>query len=384
MTIRRAFLGLAVLLVAVAASAEFAFVSKPYLQSPVGGAVTVMWVTSGRCLSWVEYGERDALDRKQFHSRHGLMDVSDRFQRATLTGLKPGATYSYRACSREIVKLLPYEVAYGATIQSDVYRFTVPEPDAAAVSFVVFNDMHQKLELRDALFPLAKQRPFDLAFLNGDILNYLQSSRQAGTQLAKPYAELCGGERPFVFVRGNHEARGYEARNLLDAIDTPDGRYYYSFDWGPVHFVVLDTGEDKEDDHREYGGLVDFATYRAEEMAWLEREVRSTAFKNAPFRIVMAHMPILGERRRRSDAWQKAWCALLSEAKVDLHIAGHYHEFAIHEPKAGLRAYPVIIGGGSSLKTATLIHVSATVTAIDVTVTSARGKTLGTYRVGRS
>ena len=391
MTVRRSSLGLAILWVfmlaaqaAVAAEGDaFALVTKPYLQSPVGGAVTVMWVTNGQCLSWVEFGEGDALDRTQFNSRHGLMDASDRFQRATLTGLKPGTAYAYRACSRKIVKLLPYEVAYGETIKSDVCRFTVPKPDAESVSFVVFNDMHQKPELRDALFPLAKERPFDLGFLNGDILDYLQSSRQAVTQLAKPYAEFFEGGRPFVFVRGNHEARGYEARHLLDAVGTPEGRYYFSFDWGPVHFVVLDTGEDKEDDHLEYGGLVDFDTYRTEQTVWLEREVESVAFKKAPFRIVMAHMPILGRRRRSGDAWQVAWCTLLSDAKVDLHIAGHYHEFAIHEPGQGGRTYPVIIGGGSDLDSAAVIHVAATETAIDVTATGARGQALGTYRVSK-
>ena len=68
-----------------------------------------------------------------------------------------------------------------------------------------------------------------------------------------------------MYVRGNHETRGRFARSLHDYIATPNGKFYYSFDAGPVHFVVLDTGEDKEDSHPAYSGLTDFTGYREEQ-----------------------------------------------------------------------------------------------------------------------
>lgn len=38
--------------------------------------------------------------------------------------------------------------------------------------------------------------------------------------------------------------RGPFARQLLDYVPTPEGRFYYARDAGPVPLRVLDTGED--------------------------------------------------------------------------------------------------------------------------------------------
>ncbi|MFX5956655.1 hypothetical protein ABTF01_19885, partial [Acinetobacter baumannii] len=69
------------------------------------------------------------------------------------------------------------------------------------------------------------------------------------------------------------------------------GKYYYAYQWGPVYNIVLDTGEDKPDDAPVYAGIVDFDSYRREQAAWLEQEMQKPAFKKAPFRVVMMHIP---------------------------------------------------------------------------------------------
>ena len=49
-----------------------------------------------------------------------------------------------------------------------------------------------------------------------------------------------------------------------------EDKYYYSFNHGPVHIIVLDTGEDKADSHPVYAGLADFDKYRDSQAEWLK------------------------------------------------------------------------------------------------------------------
>ncbi|MFA6240867.1 MAG: FN3 domain-containing metallophosphoesterase family protein [Candidatus Hydrogenedentales bacterium] len=357
-------------------------VSLPYLQNPSPDSMKVMWETNQPCVGWVEYGEGASLDQKAVGSHHGLIDANEAFCKVPLTGLKPGTSYSYRAVSKAILKFNPYEVTFGETTASETYSFTTPGPNRESVTFVSFNDLHASKKLRDLLFPIAKQAPFDLAFFNGDLMSSVNSREHAVNHLVVPGAELCGGTVPFILVRGNHETRGSYARKLMDVVATPDNRYYFSFDWGPVHFVVLDSGEDKPDSDKEYSGLVDFDRYRDEETAWLKQEVASEAFARAPFRVAFMHMPLFGGGYGQQDCTKK-WAELLNAGNVDLLVSGHTHKHEIVEPQPGVHAYPIIIGGGSEPGSATVIRVTATRDQLDVTMTGDNGETLATRQVKR-
>jgi hypothetical protein len=74
--------------------------------------------------------------------------------------------------------------------------------------------------------------------------------------------ELFASEVPVYFARGNHETRGPFSVCFPDYFPTPTGKLYYSFRQGPVHFIVLDCGEDKPGSDIEYSGLAQFDAYR--------------------------------------------------------------------------------------------------------------------------
>jgi len=361
--------------------APLQFVSLPYLQNPLPDSMTVMWLTNQPCLGWVEYGEGAALDQKAFSSHNGLVDANEVLCKIPLTGLKPGTTYSYRAVSKAISRFLPYEVTFGETKTSETYQFTTPGPNADAVSFVVFNDLHSSRKMRDLVFPIAKKESFNLAFFNGDVMTHVDNRDQVVNHLVVPGAELCAGAVPFVLVRGNHDTRGGFARHLMEYVATPDDRFYFSFDWGPVHFVVLDLGEDKPDSAPVYGGLVAFDQYRDEETAWLQKEVESEAFKRAPFRVSLSHIPLFGNGDQ--EEFVKKWAALLNAGKIDLHISAHTHTFALIDPSPGEHDYPVIIGGAPDLGAGTLVRVKATRDQLDFTVTGDNGTALATRQIKR-
>ena len=331
-------------------------IAGPYLQNATPDAVTVMWITDKPCLSWVDYGPTPELGSRLQDSRDGLLDAQEVIHRIRLTGLTPGQPCHYRAVSQEIVLFNPYNVEFGYRVEGDVTQFTPPRPDADRVSFVTVNDVHNRRDTWKELHALAAREPFDFLVANGDLLSHAQDHNQVTKLFIEPATEPLNGARPLVFVRGNHEARGQHARHLLDYVDTPKGNYYYSFTWGPVHFLVLDGGEDKPDDNKEYFGLVNFEPYLRKQAEWVAEQVKTDAFKQAAFRVVFCHIPLnatlggLDYRNPIIDA--------LNGAGVDLTISGHTHRPAYLEPEGG-RDYPILIGGSHEPEKATLICVEA-------------------------
>jgi len=357
-------------------------VAGPYLQNPSRTSMTVMWITDQKCTSWVEYGTGDSPDQKAFNSQHGLIDADQTIHRVTIDGLSSGKKYTYRVCSKEILTFEPYKVTYGETLTGDTYTFKTLSGDRESISFIVLNDIHQRDELLTTLVKTAASTPYDIVFLNGDILGDIEDEPQIIDHVLKPCSDLFAKEIPFVYIRGNHETRGKFARMLPNYLALPGNRYYYSFDHGPVHFIVMDGGEDKDDSQFEYSGLADFYRYRDEQKAWLAKEIRTNACKKATFRVVLVHMP-----PRQSDDWRgqtdmnNKWRPLLNRGKIDLLISGHTHKYSVLEPEKGIRSYPMIIGGAPKDGEATVIRVDASKKKLEVTMTRNDGEVVGRYEL---
>jgi acid phosphatase type 7 len=140
-----------------------------------------------------------------------------------------------------------------------------------------------------------------------------------------------------VFVRGNHETRGPMARRLTDYSPGRNERFYWSFDHGPAHFVVLDSGEDKPDTDKEYAGLVNFTPYREEQAEWLRADLVGDAARRAKFRIVFSHQPsAFGSLDHFGvKEIQRLWDPIINEAGVQLWLSGHIHDFMQRAPHEG-------------------------------------------------
>ncbi|MBN2376285.1 MAG: metallophosphoesterase family protein [Sedimentisphaerales bacterium] len=371
-----------IMLVGVPSWSAVEIIAGPYLQSPTESSMTVMWMTDVNSTGLVEYGSREDLSYKAISSHDGLIDANERIHQVTIYGLKPGGTYSYRAVSQEIIIFEPYKVTYGETAKSVVYDFTTLDQGKKNITFIVLNDVHENVENMKDRLARAGSQPYDLVFLNGDILSHLETEEQIVNKLLKPCSEIFASRIPFCFVRGNHEARGKYARQLKNYLGSADQKYYYSFDHGPIHFVVLDSGEDKEDSHWAYSGLNDFDRYRDQERQWLVSEIESAAFKSAKFRVVLTHIPLFGSGQGHGtlDCREK-WAPLLNKGKVDLHISGHTHRYAVLESVPGEHDYPIIIGGGPQKEGGTFIRVEATENELAVTMTRDDGEIVGSFKV---
>ncbi|MEA9411977.1 FN3 domain-containing metallophosphoesterase family protein [Flavobacterium sp. PL02] len=356
------------------------FLTKPYLQAPTNDGITIMWLTNQLCLNWVEYGETEKLGIKAQQCAHGMMNINSRINTVTLTNLKPDTTYYYKVFSKQILDFQPYKITFGDIINSETYYFKTLNPKAKEVSWLVLNDIHDRPKSFGELIQLNQNKPYDFVFLNGDMFDYQTDENQIINHLLNP-CSLFSTEKPFMLVRGNHETRGKYSRNLLDYYYNYDKKEYYTFKMGPVFTIVLDTGEDKKDSHPVYGGTVNYDSYREEQAVWLEKQMKSKAFKNAPFRVVMMHIPHYhSDEEHGTTECRRLFGPLFEKYKIDLFVAGHTHEYGMFEPNKD-HSHHFVIGGGPETGIRTLIRIEANTKVLNLQMLNDSGKEIGLFQL---
>ena len=360
----------------------FTFKTEPYLQALTPTSVSIMCITSKDATTWVEYGE-NIPNRKEQSESDGFKEANQTVFNIKLTHLSPGRTYYYKVCSKEITSFKPYELTYGKQIETAVFKFTTPSTSSDKVSCLILNDIHDRPTSFSDLISLNNGIPYDFVFLNGDMFDYQENEKQLIDHLIAPCTELFAKETPFILSRGNHETRGKFARDIKPYFAYPTGDYYFAFKQGSVFFIVLDTGEDKPDDAEVYAGIVNFDDYREKQAGWLNKVMESKAYKEAPHKVVLMHIPPY-----HSGDWhgtmhcRELFSPLFENHKVDMVISGHTHQYGIHGPDDD-HSYPIIIGGGPQDGKRTLIRLDASLNELKVVMTADNNLVVGEYSVKR-
>lgn len=359
---------------------EHRFLTPPYLQVLTSSGVDIVFLTSNRAYSWVEYGE-DQLAQKAQEESDGFIEAYQRINVIRIRNLKPGTTYKYRIVSKEISSFKPYELVYGKQITSEQYSFITPVEDAESVTCLVFNDIHDRPHSFKDLMAVRGEKSYDFAFLNGDMFDYQEDEQQIIDHLLLPVTAQFASEKPFIMSRGNHETRGKFRREFKDYFSYPTDKYYYSFKQGPVYWIILDTGEDKPDDHPVYAGIVDFDGYRREQALWLEQVVQRKEYRQAAYRVVMMHIPPFysGDWHGTTHC-REVFDPIFNDNKIDLVISGHTHRYGVHPPSEE-HSYPIIIGGGPKEGNRTIIHVEANHRNLAIEMKRDDGQVVGEYAI---
>lgn len=358
--IRVWIIGIVFPLYAIAGQPSVKITHGPYLQNLSENEVTVVWTTDKPCKSWVEFSKKEdgknfysQLSRKAYASQDGLCCV-DTLHRVTITGLEKNTTYFYRVLSQEVKELLPYRPVLGNIVSTDIWKkpltFTTLNGRQETLSMVMINDIHGKNDLQKKLLEMAPPQNVDMVVFCGDMCNYINKQSDIFTGFLDTSVGLFASRKPFVYVRGNHETRGAYARNFFRYLAGPEGKFYYAFTYGPIRFVVLDSGEDKPDTDVEYSGLVDFDNYILEQKEWLARELESPEFRAASFRVVLSHIPFGKGGWYGSERLRKQLLPLLEGARIDLMLSGHNHTFGFMD-KGKVTAFPIIVNSNNSVLT---------------------------------
>ena len=270
----------------------------PYLQfpaDPAKGSVTIVWETAAPTEGWVEYGV--APQGEKVASRTAAQKAAR--HEVTLKDLHPGTGYFYR---------LRGEVAGSGS-------FVIPDAAKKSVRFAVFGDSRAYDDATLKLIARVEADRPEFLIGTGDYVNTAGEGAN-WKEFFDSFGALISRVAVFPAV-GNHDvgygagAGGYRHYFLL-----PEGRLYYSFNWGRCHFVALDLlpGETIEP--------------RSEEYKWLERDLASAA--EADFIFVYFHQPMRNcgmHGTEDAEAVEASVLPLLEKFGVEASFAGHEHNY---------------------------------------------------------
>lgn len=278
------------------------------------------------CTMWVEVDNKNYYDHSNGVLRSGKFLHIAHIPQSALNNAK-----KYTVHLRRINKRKPYFTDFGA-VEKTEYDF---KPIAEKNEYHIINlaDSHSLIDA-----PIRSGSYFgdelDLLILNGDIPNHSDN-----IEYFKAIYMISGGiskgRIPCIFSRGNHDMRGVCAEQLEYYTPTSKGKSYFTFSLGPIWGLVLDTAEDKDDSHEEYGCTVCCSAFREEESLFIEDVVASGEYKKFPVRLIISHNPFTYKMEPPFDIEEglyKSWSENLGKITPTLMLTGHLHECFLEAP----------------------------------------------------
>lgn len=335
----------------------------PYLSNPDKDSLCISWETAGLVPTFLEYkvkGSKDAPVRLFSGKANGIVR-HDTTHFIHIQGIKPGVEYEY-----ELFYLTP---VMNSTASFGVKRsFCIPEENEKNFSFLCFSDIHSDVGFINRAMATPEAEKASFITLLGDNLSHAAGREALYRGIIDPIISTnkTKQDKPLVFVRGNHEQLGVYAADYFKVMRHPSGNTHYAFSYGDVCFVVLDCGDDhnEEADHP----LFSNTAMRQKEKKFIEEVVKSDAFQKASYRVIMLHIPPLNS----DNAVQAAVHDMLqplrkAKCPPDLLLAGHIHSYmrvdansdsyhpvtrsryAERFPKTMLSPFPVVVSDNDTV-----------------------------------
>jgi predicted phosphodiesterase len=376
------FLTLILIPFGVFAQSDFGIKYGPYLQNVGENEATVVWVTNGHALGWVEVAPDDpsnfyAEERPKYFETANGRKVTGMLHRVTIKGLRKGTKYRYRIYAREILDDIRWDVQYGkiaASSPSKLFNFTTLDASKDETHFAVINDIHAHNDILDSLVKTVRINELDFMIFNGDMMSHINSEQQLFEGFVNTSVKLFASNLPFFYARGNHETRGPFSTRYMDYFPTSTGVPYYAFKQGPAFFLFLDGGEDKPDSDIEYGGLSAFDAYREEQTEWLKKIVESKEFKEAPVRIVVIHIPPFRSNWYGTLEIERLFVPILNKANIQLMLSGHIHRHSFREKGESDNQFPILVNSSNDL-----LDIRISGQKIHIKVLDTQGKVFKTF-----
>lgn len=239
----------------------------------------------------------------------------------------------YRLIYREMKERRPYFSVTGEP-QEQRFRFKAVE-GGGKLRYFFLADVHGK---DDAAIKAGRYfgEELDFLVLGGDLSS--DTSKPEGLLRAHHLAwGITGGARPVVYVRGNHEQWGPYSEEHARYLPTDHGRSHYTFRLGAVWGIVLDSGADKPDNHKEFGHTSAASAYRREVTHFLHQVAANAATEYAApgvkRRLVFCHIPFTMKYRPPYNMDQEllsGWAKFVGqELRPDLMLFGHLHRCVV-------------------------------------------------------
>ena len=344
------------------------FALRPYAQLVGPGMLEIRWRTARPATGWVRWTQDPALPPERWAVARwvedGMVAANTVAHRVRVPWPDEGKALRFEAVSEAVERFGAYDIRLAAPEGAGACTLKPQRGAGGEVSLAMLNDVHGRTGLIPKALALPAAREVAFALFNGDCLDDCANQVGAEKRFLSTLPKVCEAGFPVLFLRGNHEYRGAMARRLRENLaPLACGRFYGAFTLGPVRVVCLDSGEDKPDDVKVYGGLIAADPYLEEQAAWLRGEVASPAWQEAKWRVVVSHIPPVSEHPKE-DAWhgptrlRTLVSPILRDARVTVWLCGHTHRRFTRKPDAG-HPYPIVIGGGPSEQACTAVVLRA-------------------------
>lgn len=293
---------------------------------------TITWKTdvntqAGQVQYWVlssnKLGEQQALAAQvaKVDSNWGAFNVHT----ATLTGLQPGTRYAYK---------LGTDGSW-----SEQYQFTTAQAKPDRYKFLVFGDSQSvNYDVWRTTLHQAYQANSDAAFFvnMGDLVDVGQEYGQWYNWFNATHGVL--EKIPVMPLVGNHETYVPGGKPAMPTLFTdqfklpmngPEGLkgQVYSFDYGDVHFVMLDTQIGEEG--RFVPGMLE------KQKKWLADDLAAT---KQQWKLVFVHRALYNNKAEGNAIVQAGFAPIIDQYHADIVFTAHDHVYAHTYPLYGGRA----------------------------------------------
>ena len=316
----------------------------PWVTEARTDRVTIVWTSDVPGMAYVELSDGTKVwetfaGRRVFHRLHSVR----------IDGLQPGAELRYRVGGQELADdSNARNPEFGDFYTGDWHSVRTFDPKAPECRFSVFNDVHNRVQWYEALAAQVDSASTDFLFLNGDIASAANHELDGFVRLEiEPLGSLTAGI-PVLFGRGNHEGRGNNVELMAQVYPNSDpAPFYYTFRQGPVAFIVFDAGETGKSRSILYSGGDVYEDYLNEQIEWAKKAMKEPAFRKAPVKICLLHVPMI-DHPNKNDYLLQRWLnvhmvPMLNKAGVDLMIGADLHTQMYCEAGTMHNDFPIFV-----------------------------------------
>lgn len=291
---------------------------------------------------------------------------------------KRGAQY-IAALTTQASDIQCYQLLQGEVVlQRGGFR-SAPADGDATIFFSVMGDLGKNSSDQQAVLTQLKGVRSDLLLITGDVAYDEGTLAQYEAYFFSVYRDILS-LIPVFPVSGNHDYKTRDAASFREVFVLPENsglegkERWYSFNWGPVHFVMLDTQRRNE-----------------VQASWLRADLEANT---RPWTIAVLHKPPYSSGSHGSDlAVRRRFQPVMAELGVDLVFAGHEHNYERILPIDGVTH--IITGGGGrgtrpvgsdsftafSMRVAHFVHVEADANTLTLHAIDASGQEFDSMRL---
>jgi hypothetical protein len=247
-------------------------------------------------------------------------------QTAELTDLQPGTKYAYT-------------VERGDRTWEG--SFTTPTGADDTVRFDVLGNSGTNSDAQHAIAAEMVADAPDFVLHTGDVVYPRGALCHYGLRYFGPYENLIGDSMVAPTV-GEIDLKANNGKAFREAFELPadpeqENPLYRSFDYGPVHVVILDSELYEKNEQPEIDAQRD----------WLTNDLQST---DLPWTVVVLHQPLYSSTKgAASDRIADDLDPIFEANGVDLVLSGHARNYERFQLEDGI-TYVVTGGGGADLQ----------------------------------